>query len=392
MADTPGIVIDRLIAGEMSAEEQRRLAQSALADPDQFDTLTAAALVQAALSDRDRTGASIGALPPGPLQPRRQWRTLAGAALAVAATIVTAFVYFRTRSDGASMPPRAAIVESVAIAPVLLTASAGPTPVDTFRSNQTSSRVPRRNGTIVAVRGGVVEVDVGALDGMSEGLQLQVLSPDGSGRGQLTITTVFRERARGRVTGGIEVRVGDGVAISATAHMNAVLEQAAARQAVGDTAAVQRLLELAASAAESREVSADLRRQAYSQLGALRHRTGELSDAERQLTLAVDDFETSPIASSSERADILNELGVVQIERRAYSTANRTLHSAESYAAGAAKMRILNNLGAIAALGGDRAAARSFYESARVVAGDSSENLSDRAAIQKNLNMLQSRP
>jgi Flp pilus assembly protein TadD len=51
-------------------------------------------------------------------------------------------------------------------------------------------------------------------------------------------------------------------------------------------------------------------------------------------------------------------------------------------------MRILNNLGAIAALGGDRTGAKSLYESAAVLAGDSPELASDREVIEKNLNTL----
>jgi hypothetical protein len=388
VADTPDIAIDRLLAGEMSAEEQRRLAQAALDDPNLFDTLTVAAVVRSTLSEPHRSGAQIEALPPALLQPRRGvWLA---SALAVAATIVMTFVYVRTRPSVAPVPAAAAVAEPpVSIAPVLLTARAAATPTDTFRSNPTSSRLPKRSGTIVTIRDGIADIDIGSLDGISEGLNVNVLGVDGgSERGQLTITTVFRERSRGRLTAIAPARVGDRVEVSAGVHVTAALEQATARETAQDVAAVRALLELAASTAESRDVPANLRRQARQRLAVFKHRSGDLGEAERLLTLASAEFETPPVASVAERADLLNELGVVQIEQREYSTGERTLRSAESYASDAARMRILNNLGAIAALGGNRTQAKSLYESAAVLAGNSPELASDRAAIETNLNTL----
>src|SRR6185369_17847833 len=45
MADVPEETIDRLLAGELPAAEQRRIAQAALDDPDLFEQLTAAGVV-----------------------------------------------------------------------------------------------------------------------------------------------------------------------------------------------------------------------------------------------------------------------------------------------------------------------------------------------------------
>ena len=45
MADVPEETIDRLLAGELPAAEQRRIAQAALSDPDLFEQLTAAGVV-----------------------------------------------------------------------------------------------------------------------------------------------------------------------------------------------------------------------------------------------------------------------------------------------------------------------------------------------------------
>lgn len=95
-----------------------------------------------------------------------------------------------------------------------------------------------------------------------------------------------------------------------------------------------------------------------------------------------------PAASSAERAEVLNELGSVQIEQRNLAAAGQTLRAAESYATGASKVRVANNLGALAALRGDRAAADASYQLAYALATDAPELAAERAAIERNLNAL----
>ena len=381
MADASVDTIDPLLAGELSAEDQRRMAQLALDNPDLFDRLTAAAAVRAVVAERDHRETSVQGV-------RRRLQVLAGAALAAAATIVVAVAYFRS-TPAAPSAPAVAVSQPVEIAPVLLTARAGQTPDQTFRTDASSSRLPRQSGTIVTVHDDVVEIDLGSLDGLSEGLKLAVLRPGpASEPGEIIVTTVFRERARGRPGGGSALRAGDRIDVGAAVYLKAILEQATARQSAQDRVGAEQLFELAASNAESPEVPADLRRQARERLGLVRHQSGTLADAARLLTAAADEFEKAPVASRSERADVQNELGAVQIEQRDYSSAERTLRSAEASAAGVAKMRVMNNLGAVAALRGDRTAAKSFYESARTLAAESQELASDRAAIEKNLSAL----
>lgn len=400
MADAPVDAVDRLLAGELSAEEERRLAQSALDDPDLFDTLTAAAAVQAVVAERDHretldersrrvTDHAQHATGHARQDVRRGLQILAGVALAAAATIAIAVGYFRSTPAIPSAPAVVVSQSPVEIAPVVLTARVERTADQTFRSEPSSSRIPRQTGTVVTVRDDDVEIDLGSLDGISEGLTLTVLHPTaGSKPSAITVTTVFRERARGRPRGGSVVGAGDRVEVNAGVHVKAILEQAFARQSAQDQAGAAKLLELAASNAESPDVPADVRRQAREQLGELRHQSGELADAARLLGAAAGEFEKAPVASSSERADALNELGAVQIEQHDYPSAERTLRSAEVSAAGAAKMRVMNNLGAVAALRGDRAAAKSFYESAHALAAESPDLASDRAVIEKNLTAL----
>ena len=53
MPDMPADSLDRLLAGELSRSEERRLAQAALDDPELFDALTAAAVAKAGLASAD---------------------------------------------------------------------------------------------------------------------------------------------------------------------------------------------------------------------------------------------------------------------------------------------------------------------------------------------------
>jgi len=57
-------------------------------------------------------------------------------------------------------------------------------------------------------------------------------------------------------------------------------------------------------------------------------------------------------------------------------------------ATGILLMRVTNNLGAVAALRGDFAAADTLYRQARALAGDSAGLAADRQAIDKNLDGL----
>jgi tetratricopeptide (TPR) repeat protein len=168
-------------------------------------------------------------------------------------------------------------------------------------------------------------------------------------------------------------------------YVAAILAQVAARRAAGDPTTAHALAELAASQARTSGVTPDMRRRALDQLGTLKHQKGELDEAARLLRGAADEFDSAPVAGPAERAAVLNELGAVQIGLKDYVTAERTLLTAQDYATDAIKVRVMNNLGAVAALRGDRRAAERYYQSARALAGESAALAADRAAIDRNL-------
>ena len=309
--------LDRLLAGELTRAEERRLAQAALTAPELFDALTAASVARTALgppSGDARPGTSP-AEPRVHAFPRRSTTRIAlVAALAAAAVLVLAVRYGR-RTNGPSPAPPAphatTAATAVVTAPILL-ARADVSAREAFRADAAPSRPPKDAGVVVEAHHGSVDVDLGSLDGLQQGVQLQV-SRDGRPIGRLTVTTVFRDRARGRAGAGVAVRGGDRVEVDP-----AML-------------AVARL----------------------------------------------------------EHAEALNELGVAQTDRHDLAVATRTFDSALEFATGVTRVRVTNNLGAVAALRGDRAEAERRYRQADALAAASSELTAERQTIGRNLSALQ---
>ena len=259
-----------------------------------------------------------------------------------------------------------------------------------FRADQARSRPPKSHGVVVSVDDGEVAIDLGSLDGVAKGSELQIVRGDDDAKavGRLTIVTVFRERSRGRVASAGSLRVGDKAEVAPSVQVGALLEQVAALMVAGDTTAARALANRAVSISRTSGVPSDARRQALGQLGTLEHRAGVLEEAERHLRGAVDAFDAEPTATRPEQAEILNELGAVLIERADYPEAERTLQRAQPRATGAVGVHVANNLAALAALRRDTRAAESMYRSALALAGNSPDLESDRRAILKNLESL----
>ena len=424
MPDSPYDRLDRYLAGELSGPEQRDLARAALDDPDLFDSLTATGLVKAVLrsngAERARAaGPLLHAVAPAKSEFRhaekgasvgrfkeRVAQSLAGVA-AVAAIVALVIVYrsssstIRPQTSTSSASPATSTTGAsagtdstgAASRPVLLTArldESSRQPTATFRNVEADSRPPKSEGVIVSIDEGQVAVDLGSLDGLAKGSDLPVFRgrEHTNAIGRLTIATVFRERSRGRTTSPSALQAGDRVEVAPAVHLAALLERAAARMAAGDTKSARALAEGAVSTSQAPGVLADGRRRALERLGTLEHRDGALDAAARHLQAAVDDLDAAPPASGGERAEVLNELGALLIERGDYPEAERMLRRAQSDAAGAVGARVANNLAALAALRGDSVAAESLYRSALSLAGDSPGLESDRRAIGENLEKL----
>jgi Tfp pilus assembly protein PilF len=420
MPDSLGNPLDRYLAGELSGPEQRDLAQVALDDPELFDALTAAALIKttlrrdsdpkhvAAVELRPRSARPTSTLPRAPgrasVRPFQRPLALAGIAASAAAAIALVMVYRSpstvprlqtTPSPTLTTSIASAVIDPARITPhpliliARLDTLAGRSTAE-FRADLARSRPPKSHGVVVSVDDGEIAIDLGSLDGVAKGSELQVFRGDDDAKavGQLTIVTVFRERSRGRVASAGSPRVGDRAEVAPSVQVAALLEQVAALMVAGDTTAARALANRAVSISRTPGVPSDARRHALGQLGTLEHRAGVLEEAERHLRGAVDVFDAEPAASRPERAEILNELGAVLIERGDYPEAERTLLRAQPHATGAAGVHVANNLAALAALRRDTPAAESMYRSALALAGNSPDLESDRRAILKNLESL----
>jgi hypothetical protein len=348
MRDSDKRQLDAYLAGELSPSGQRALAQAALDDPELFELLAAAAVVN--------THAGTAVEVSRRSRPRRGWWAAAGAG-AAAAAVVAAMVSVDRSSRGVTTPvatappatpatvttgsPPAAIAQPIILAALLGDINGPSTP--TFRTAAESSRAPKDAGVVVSVQDGDVAIDLGSLDGVVKGSDLRV-SRGGSSVGRLTIATVFRERARGRTSSPEAIRVGDRVEIPSALQLNALLEQMQSRAAAGDREAAHALARRAAT------VSASV--------------TGV--DA------------------------TLNEIAAVLIANGDDGDAEALLQRAQP-AAGITAVRVANNLGALAARRGDVETAERLYRSALTLPGTGADFEAARRSVDANLEKLSPR-
>jgi Flp pilus assembly protein TadD len=190
---------------------------------------------------------------------------------------------------------------------------------------------------------GSADLDLGSLDGLTKGSGLQVFR--GSELvGRLQVTTLFRERARARVTEGSELRPKDEVRVANTDHLNALLQQADTAFNRGDPDKAIKLAKEAVRWGESVGVPPDA------------------------------------MAVSS------NELGVLHMLRGEYGPAESLLYRAASAApkTDPVYVRINNNLGVLAELWGDRDKAAARYNEA-LGAGRGADPGDQRQTVERNL-------
>src|SRR5262249_5035484 len=158
------------------------------------------------------------------------------------------------------------------VAPILLTAYAGDaaSPPTTFRADDTARRLPKAEAPVTSENAGIVEIDLGSLDGVKQGMVLATtrLEAPADDVRHVTITTVVRDRSRGRVADGA-VRLGDIVHVAPDVHLTALLNQLAASRSTGNTNDVRAIVDSIARDVQETRLPAALRAQALNELGAL---------------------------------------------------------------------------------------------------------------------------
>jgi tetratricopeptide (TPR) repeat protein len=358
---------------ELDPVSARSLAQAALADEDLFDTLVARGAVESALDDP-----SFHFPTPARRRSSRPWTIAIAGMGAVAAGLITFFVL----RPSVSVPVHRTLV----MAKPRLQAQPGPTILLTvdlqkpgasgspiFRGDEAASRAPKSEGTVVLIEDGVATVNLGSLDGIAKGQQI----------GPITITTVFRDRARGTIAGGAAIHVHDPVRVPNTTHLQAILEQVNALAAGGNLTAARDMARtnIAGSAGETRPL--------LERLAALDYQAGAADAARERYEVAVNNFDQTPAAAAAERVTTLANYGALAVMHGDAQLARDLLQTALPLASDPAlRSEILSNLGALAAMRLDDATAAEYYRQA--LAQKSSGT--DRALIEANLASLNRTP
>ncbi|HUJ51687.1 MAG TPA: hypothetical protein VLW25_15865, partial [Bryobacteraceae bacterium] len=314
---------------------------------------------------------------------------------AVAAAIAVVAVYW-WRPVAPSKPAVAttsggvlsASLDPAAGKPTLLARDLGPTTTSgavapVFRSTEPESRAPQPQGSIVALDNLVATVNLGSLDGLAKGAQLEVFhgtSKQSSAR--LEVTTIFRDRARGFIAAGSPIQVNDRVRVAAPVYLSAVLEQVGSLADRGDMEAARKTARAALAWANSNNIAPGATRAILERLAALDYKNGDLSAAEQDYQSLAAGFTSPPPAGTTEQDAVFNAWGSLLVLRGDTSQAElkfRQTHDADG----------LNNAGVLAELHGQAANAQALYEAAlRIIDKSPSASARDRQTIEANLARL----
>ena len=386
------------VTGRLSPAGQRDLAQAALADDQLFDALAAHGAVENSLERPEFRAAVSGVARPDHkiVSFPRRFQVVALGAIAAAIALVA--VYLRNpvapakrMVDTASSALSAALTASLdpgAGKPILLAQGLATLPgannsSPVFRSAEPESRAPLPEGSIVAVDNLLATVNLGSLDGLAKGTQLKVFRGASTQLiGRVEINTVFRDRARGLISGGQSTQVNDRVRPAASVYLNAVVERIDSLADRGDIEAARKTGRDALTWAKSNNVVPGETRQVLERVARMDYKSGDLNAAEQDYRLLVDGANSPPAAGTAEQDAAFNAWGALLLLRGDTAQAEakfRQTHDVQG----------LNNAGVIAELRGETANAQALYEAAlRLLDKSPTASPRDRQSIEANLARL----
>jgi hypothetical protein len=214
--------LDRFARGELSSVESRELAHEALEDPQLFEELTQTSIARAGLSQR--------------VCRKIVWPRIAIGAIAASAILGVA-MYTLWRSAPATS-------NASIFAPPILLAQSAVANGGTFRGADPDSRPPRASGFVESITNGSVAIDLGSLDGLTQGSEAEVIR-DGQAIGKIKLSTIFRDHSRGEITSPSSIRPRDEVRVPPAAIGRGILDQIDAAMARGDAAAAMTIAQQA---------------------------------------------------------------------------------------------------------------------------------------------------
>jgi tetratricopeptide (TPR) repeat protein len=255
--------------------------------------------------------------------------------------------------------------------------------------------LPQPAGSIVSIEDGMAVIDLGSLDGLARGSELRIFRDERSTQpiGRLIVTTVFRERARGRILTGQEIHANGQVRVARAAYLGALLERVDALARRGDSDSARTTAEKAVAWAENASVPPGEKRKALERLAGLEYQAGSLEAAEKHYQAAINSRDATPPASPLEQSAVFNNLAVLHLLHGDYGGAESPLSQAVSKAppADIAYAQSLNNLGVLAEVRGDRRKAQALYAKALgALEGIPNTPGQERRAVEANLARLRS--
>jgi Flp pilus assembly protein TadD len=372
--------IDRYTRNEMPPAEARELAQASLDSPELFEELTWSAVAKIALP----TAASRKLVPIR----RKTWFLASAAAAAV--LVVSFFAVRPARKSTEISQVRPALLSSARPGqPLLLATGLDPVHPDptVFRSPASDSRAPQVKGWILSFEDGMATISLGSLDNLAKGSELQIFRDQQSTQpiGRMVVTTVFRERSRGQVLGGLQVPIQSEVRVPDPVYLGALFERVNTLNGQGDLPAAKAKAEEAEKWAETAAVPSADKGKALEKLAELEFQAGFLPAAEKHFELAAKSLDAAP---PTEQSAVWNTLAVIRLSNGDYANAEAPLQQAVSKSpkSDIVYARTLNNLGVLAELRGDTRKAESLYANAlRTLAGVANASVQEHQAVETNL-------
>ncbi len=359
-------VLEHYVSGRLSPLEERNLAQEALNNEQLFDALATHGAVEKGLEDPGFRAAVLK-------RPRSMVRIFAIVGT-IAAAVSFFTIYLRPPAPGPSNTTTTSTLTHVSLKPTLDPSANGAQPIllasqlqpgsagtPIFRGPEPESRPPLQRGAILSIEDKLPTVNLGSLDGLAKGTELQVFR-DGQTVGRVVVTTVFRDRARGKIVAGQTIRVDDQVRTNDSVYLAAVLQQVDALTARGN---LKKALDVAQKALAGAGKNAKL----LARIAGLEYQTGAV-DA------AVEHYE----AAAAEDPEALNSLAALYLLRGDCERAEGPLTQDK------ADVESLNNLGVAAELRGDSRKAAQYYNDALRAPGATKES---QRSVQANLARVQ---
>jgi tetratricopeptide (TPR) repeat protein len=179
------------------------------------------------------------------------------------------------------------------------------------------------------------------------------------------VTTVFRDRSRGRIAAAGTVREHDQVRPDNSVHLRALLQQVEALRDRGKLSDARDTAERALAWAESAGLARGERRGVLVLLASLEYQTGAAAAAFDHLQSAADTFTAPPAPRAAEKGITENGLAALYLVRGDYPKAEHSLNdAANANPDPLLEAQIRNNLGVLFELRGDSSQAAKYYNEA----------------------------